>query len=172
MKCPACGHENLPGAEDCDACGWDLLHNELPPDASTVQQSIIRDTIEHLYPYRSVTVEVGDSVGKAIDVMREHRFGCVMITDGGKLVGIFTERDFLYRVANQITDLESVPIEKIMTPNPGVVRSGDTFAKALNLMAMHRYRHIPVVDDHDAPTGFLSSKGIFRYLCEHALDEN
>lgn len=172
MKCPACGHDNLPGAEHCDACSWDLIHNELPADASTVQQSIIRDTIEHLHPYRAVTVEVGDSVGAAVQAMQEHRFGCVMITDGGKLVGIFTERDLLYKVANQVADLDAVPIESIMTPNPGVVRHGDTFAKALNLMAMHRYRHIPIVDDHEAPIGFLSSKGILRYLCEHALDEN
>jgi CBS domain-containing protein len=172
MKCPLCGYENLPGTEHCEQCGADLPSFDVPAEASTIQQRIMQDTAERLFPYRAVTVEVGDSIGKAVRAMQDNRYGCVMVTRQGKLTGIVTERDILNKVANVIGDLESVPVEAIMTPNPHAVRRHDTFAVTLNLMAMRRYRHVPVVDDDGAPIGFLSAKGICTYLCEHALDEN
>ncbi len=171
MKCPACGFENLPGAETCEACGSDLTAVEMERDEPglPVQQLLAEDTIDRLFPYPAITVEVGTSIGATLRAMQEKRFGCAMIVRGGKLVGIVTERDMLYKVANRITELESTPVDIIMTPNPGVVRHGDTLAKTLNLMAMHKYRHVPIVDEEERPIGFLSSKGIFKYLCQHAL---
>ncbi|MFQ3582653.1 MAG: CBS domain-containing protein, partial [Chloracidobacterium sp.] len=132
---------------------------------------LAEDTIDRLFPYPPITVEVGTSIAATLRAMQEKRFGCAMVVRGGKLVGIVTERDMLYKVANRITELESTPVDAIMTLNPGVVRHGDTLAKALNLMAMHKYRHVPIVDDEEKPLGFLSSKGIFKYLCQHALPQ-
>ncbi|MGQ9896682.1 MAG: CBS domain-containing protein [Acidobacteriota bacterium] len=169
MKCPACGFENLPGAEICEACGSDLTFVELEEPELLIQQTLAEDTIDHLFPYPAITVEVGTSIGATLRLMQERQFGCALIVRGSKLVGIVTERDMLYKVANRITNLDVVPVDTIMTPNPGVVRHGDTLAKTLHLMAMHKYRHVPIVDDEERPVGFLSSKGIFKYLCQHAL---
>lgn len=172
MKCPACGFENLPGAEICEACGSDLTAVETGEPELPIQQALAEDTIDHLFPYPAITVEVGTSIAATLRAMQDKRFGCAMVVRGGKLVGIVTERDMLYKVANRITELEATPVDVIMTPNPGVVRHGDTLAKALNLMALHKYRHVPIVDDEDRPLGFLSSKGIFKYLCQHAVPDH
>jgi predicted transcriptional regulator len=52
-------------------------------------------------------------LGAAIEVMKKDEGGCVIITDDGRVAGIFTERDLLTKVSGEEVDLES-PIEKWM----------------------------------------------------------
>ena len=69
---------------------------------------------------RVVTVDTGDSARIAVLRMLEEGVGSVAVCDGGKLVGIFTERDVL-ALAGDATDLDAVRITDVMTRDPFTV---------------------------------------------------
>src|SRR5690349_12530083 len=58
-----------------------------------------------------ISVAPGDSVAEAIQRMRDRRIGCVLVIDSGRLVGIFTERDVLYKVAGMPLDATATRID-------------------------------------------------------------
>ena len=91
--------------------------------------------------------------------------GCILVTgERGELIGIFTEGDAQYKVAGLIHDLESVPVESLMTPRPSVLRSDTPISQALHLMGLHGFRHVPLVDGEGKPTGFISFRDIVRFI--------
>lgn len=83
-----------------------------------------------------------------------------------RLIGIFTERDFVNRVVAASADV-SLPVERVMTANPGVVRASATVYAAIAMMEAGDYRHLPVLDVHGRPVGVLSVKDVMRYLVEY-----
>lgn len=106
------------------------------------------------------------SVRDAIDTMNEARIGCVMIVERGLLVGIFTERDVLTRVAGSGLDLETTPVGDVMTPDPECLTLEDGIAYALNKMSVGGFRHVPLIDAAGRPTGLVSMRHIVDYLVD------
>jgi CBS domain-containing protein len=79
--------------------------------------------------------------------MRERRVGAVLVTEAdGRLVGIFTGRDAVYRVLAEGKGAENTKLDEVMTCDPDAMASGKTAVEALRLMEDARYRHMPVVD--------------------------
>lgn len=106
-------------------------------------------------------------LGVVLETMKRGRTGCVLLVGGDKKVsGIFTERDALTRVAEQKVDLKT-PIGKLMTPNPKVLRTGDSIALAIRLMSQGGHRHLPIVDQEGGVRGVVSVRSILVYLAEH-----
>lgn len=87
------------------------------------------------------------SVADAVDFMAEKNIGCIAVVDGGELVGLFTERDVLRRVAGKRLDMLNTPLGNVMTPNPDTLSGEDRAGDALTLMTSKRYRHLPIVTD-------------------------
>jgi CBS domain-containing protein len=105
------------------------------------------------------------SVAETLSRLKGKNVGCVLITGvGGALIGIFTERDVLYKVAGLIVKTEALPIESLMTSRPIALPLRATVAHALHLMSIHGFRHIPLVDEENRPVGFISFRDIVRYL--------
>lgn len=103
---------------------------------------------------------------QVLNAMREKRNGCVIAMDGKKVTGILTERDVLTRVVEQKLDPET-PMEKVMTPNPKVLKMEDSVADAIRLMNQGSYRHLPILDASGEVQGLVSVRQIIRYLAEH-----
>ncbi len=124
------------------------------------------DSVARLWPLAPRSVEADRPVRDAVAALREHRIGCVLVTRGGKLVGLFTERDLLVRVLAAGLPL-GVPLAECMTADPVTVQPKDSVRTALARMQAGGYRHLPVVGEDGRPTGMLSAKRIVRYLAEH-----
>lgn len=108
----------------------------------------IQKTIENFIGQATLpAVAPGDTVATATTIMKEHRLDCVVVLENKKLVGIFTERDFLTRVASQDRDPADTPVREVMTAKPETLRSIDSISYAINRMGTGGYRHIPIVDD-------------------------
>ena len=118
----------------------------------------IRSVIE---PRKLVVAAPHTSVGQAARLMKEGKVGAVLIVDEGLLVGIFTERDALFRVMARGLDPESTVLRDVMTRDPITVAPDETFGYALLLMHENGFRHAPVVED-GRPVGVVSAR--------HALD--
>jgi CBS domain-containing protein len=97
------------------------------------------------------------TVAKAAKLMAQKNVGAVMVVEGKRLVGIFTERDALTRVIAQERDPAATTIGEVMTPDPVSVDPNEIFGRALLLMHDHGFRHVPVVENGE-PIGIVSSR--------------
>ena len=101
------------------------------------------------------------SVDQAARLMKKGKRGAVLVVKNGRLVGIFTERDAVYRVMAVNRDPRLTRIGEVMTPDPVTVAPDESFGYALLLMHENGFRHAPVVED-GRPVGVVSAR--------HALD--
>lgn len=104
-----------------------------------------------------VTAESTLSVAEAAMQMRNARVGAVMVVKSGKLVGIFTERDALYRVLAIGIDPNKTKIGDVMTASPATISPSRPFGHALHIMYERGFRHVPVVDK-GVPVGMVSAR--------------
>jgi CBS domain-containing protein len=167
MRCTSCGHDNLPGADHCDECHASLMHEDVPLARieSAMEQSLSEDKVQNLNPVEAFSVPEDTSLDQAIRTMRERKIGCLLVTDReGKLCGIFTERDVLYKVAGKGLNLAGEPVTRYMTHDPEVIRGDQLLASALQRMMVGDLRHLPLVDAEGCPDKILSSRDIIDYL--------
>jgi CBS domain-containing protein len=97
------------------------------------------------------------TVQAAAEHMMAANTGAVLVVDGGRLVGIFTERDALFRVMARQLDPRTTILGAVMTPDPQIVRPQDTYGYALVMMQEGGFRHAPVVEA-GCPVGIVSSR--------------
>jgi CBS domain-containing protein len=170
MKCPACDQEGFPGDDQCSACGTSLIDVSLPqPLSGRLHELILEDPLRRLNAPKPITLKKSDPVSRAVELMRKHRFGSVLVLDEARrLAGIFTERDLLCKLPGRDEPLTGITLDKVMTENPQTLREDDTIALALNRMSMGGYRHVPIVRD-GVPVGFVSIRGILKYIARNAL---
>jgi CBS domain-containing protein len=95
---------------------------------------------------RSAPLSVGPSttVRDAARLMHEHKCGSVLVMEEGRLVGIFTERDALWRVAAAPLDPATTPVAAVMTRDPDTLPADAPVADALRLMDECGFWHVPV----------------------------
>ena len=113
----------------------------------------IRTLIENK---ESITCPENMTVCEAARLMKRKRIGAIMVVEGDKLIGIFTERDALFRVLAEDRDLHTTRVADVMTRNPQSIHPDKQFADALQLMHTGRFRHVPVVENGRA-VGMVSA---------------
>jgi len=114
----------------------------------------IRMIIEH---QEIIAAPGGTSVIAAACLMRENHVGAVMVVEEGKLAGVFTERDALFRVIAEGRDVRTTQLADVMTRNPQTIHPDKPFVDALHVMYEGGFRHVPVVED-DRPVGMISAR--------------
>ncbi len=103
-------------------------------------------------------------LSQAIEAMKGDEGGCVIISDDGRVAGIFTERDLLTKVLGENVDLES-PISEWMQPVVETLSSAATVGDAVRLMNERSFRNIPLVKQGEL-VGSISVFDIITYLAE------
>jgi CBS domain-containing protein len=96
-------------------------------------------------------------VSKAAKLMAAKNVGAIMVVEGDRLVGIFTERDVVFRVVAPGLDPQTTPLAEVMTRAPLTVDPDKAFGYALVLMQENGFRHLPVIQDGE-PVGIVSSR--------------
>lgn len=118
----------------------------------------IKSVIE---PRKLVVAAPDTSVSEAARLMKEGKVGALLVVQDGLLIGIFTERDALFRVMAGGLDPDSTLLRDVMTRDPTTVTPDESFGYALLLMHENGFRHAPVVEQ-GRPVGVVSAR--------HALD--
>ena len=114
------------------------------------------------------TVDASSTLKEAVDVMHRLKIGAVLVTEGGRLVGIFSERD-LVRVAAQSGQLDdSLCISEQMTHDPITAQVTDDYNSVFMLMKGNNIRHIPILDK-DELIGIVSIRDLTNYY-QHTLE--
>jgi CBS domain-containing protein len=94
---------------------------------------------------RLEAVTAQTSIHEAIERMNQRRIGSLLVMDGERLVGIFTERDVLTRVVPQQLDCRRTPVGEVMSRQPVTIPPTRTVSEAMVIMTDTRHRHLPVV---------------------------
>jgi CBS domain-containing protein len=111
-----------------------------------------------------VAVSPYTPLSQAIEAMKHDEGGCVIVSDDGRVAGIFTERDLLNKVMGEDVDLES-PISQWMQPVVETLSSEATIGDAVRLMNERGFRNIPLVNQGEL-VGSISVFDIITYLAE------
>jgi CBS domain-containing protein len=119
---------------------------------------------------RRLVAAPGTSVARASRLMAERNVGAVMVVKDKRLIGIFTERDAVFRVIAQGLDPRATRLDEVMTPQPCTVSPEETFGRALLMMHEGGFRHVPVVKNGE-PVGIISSRSALDPEMEEFVSE-
>lgn len=106
------------------------------------------------------------SLAEVYEALDKNRHGAAMVCDGDRVIGIFTDRDILYRTALEDVD-PATPIRELMSARPVTVRLDQRLAEAIATMVDGGYRHTPVVDADGKQVGLLSTRVILKFIADH-----
>jgi signal-transduction protein with cAMP-binding, CBS, and nucleotidyltransferase domain len=159
--CPVCRFGNFPGDDTCANCGADLWSADTPQPATDFRGRLLGLHLDELGAPAPNLIDAATPVEAAIERMRSEGIDCLLVTEGGTLVGIFTDRDAILKVAGSQDG--GRPVREVMTPDPVVLRSGDPVAVAIHKMAVGGFRHVPVVKA-GVPVAVVSARDVFRHL--------
>jgi CBS domain-containing protein len=137
------------------------------PQRAPIERAIVSEDIRALGLGPAITVRSDASLFETVQTLQREHIGCVLVTDGsGKLVGIFTERDLLAKVALRSLDWSAERVADYMTPDPETLHPEDRIAWALKLMHIGGYRHVPLTDQEGRPVGVVSIKDIVDFIVD------
>jgi len=136
--------------------------------------SSVHEILREKDPRPLVSIAADGTVLAATQLMNDRQTGSVLVMDGSRLVGIFTERDVLRRVVAARRPAETTSVGEVMTAD--VICCGPSAAvdELGELMRRRRIRHVPVVDDEGVVVGLVSIGDINAHRfnhCEMALHQ-
>ena len=97
------------------------------------------------------------TVSDAARLMASKNAGAILVLANDSLVGIFTERDVVFRVIAKGLDAKTTQLSQVMTAAPKTLGPGKSYGHALLLMQENGFRHVPVVENGRA-IGIISSR--------------
>jgi len=164
MKCPDCGHLNLPGEETCSACHAPISALSTPQPKQGMQKRILEGTVRDLQPHDAANLKIDSTLEQAVRLMRERKVGCVLVMKGDELAGILTERDLLMK-SDPAVEPSRAKVVDVMRASPDSIREDEPLAYAFNKMTLHGMHHL-AVRRTSGNWGVVSARDLLRYLCE------
>lgn len=116
-----------------------------------------------------ITVEAVASVYDALQRMADNNVGALVVMDGDRLVGIFSERDYARKVVLKNKFSRDTSVREIMTANPILVTPESEVRECMRLMTDHQVRHLPVVDNGRL-VGIISIGDVVKWIIEDQAD--
>ncbi len=105
----------------------------------------------------------------AIKLMAESGISSLLVIDDGKVVGIFSDRDFSCKVVAENRLTETIPISEVMTAPVCAIRPDQSVDDAMSIMTEKRIRHLPVMDG-DELTGLVSIGDLVKAIIKEQKD--
>lgn len=165
MNCPLCGFENIEGDDWCAKCRTDLADAGGDARAADIERDLLNRPLGDLVTDNFVEVPPNRSVRDTVKACNEGGYHCAIVVSDGKVVGMFTERDVLLKLADDYEQRADAPISDFMTHDPVMLNIESPLAFALNRMMVGGYRHIPVCRDGKL-AGIVSVRDAVAYMVE------
>jgi CBS domain-containing protein len=110
------------------------------------------------------------SITECVRLMTAGKIGALMVMDGARLIGIFTERDALNKVLAGNLDPSNTKVSEVMTKDPYCIGPTTTVGDAMQLITERRFRHLPIVDNGNV-LAVVSSGDLTRWLVQDQIGE-
>jgi CBS domain-containing protein len=119
---------------------------------------MLSEPIRNVMERKKVLIAPSDtSVSTVAKLMATNKVSAVMVVDNKRLVGIFTERDAVFRVIAQDRDAQTTRLVEVMTRAPKTVTPDESFGYALLMMHENGFRHVPVIENGEV-IGIVSAR--------------
>ncbi|MBK6317960.1 MAG: CBS domain-containing protein [Dehalococcoidia bacterium] len=126
--------------------------------------SVLAEKGRHVY-----TVGKAATVAEAVREMNEKGVGALLVMDGHKPAGIFTERDVLRRIVDADRDPALIRVAEVMTRQLVTIGPESRIDEAMGIMTERRFRHLPVLDAGEV-VGMVSSGDLMRWVTMNQED--
>lgn len=168
MKCPSCGYDNIEGEDRCENCMKSLRDLDVPRADATggLVRSVMEHTLGQLEKEEALTARADEPALDVVRRMNGERCSCVLVFEGERLDGIFTERDAWQKLSEADGANGDVKIGDVMVRRPETLRETDTIAAALSRMSIGRYRHVPVMTTSDGEYRIVSIRHVLKYIAQ------
>ncbi len=130
----------------------------------------VRKLLESKDTETNYSVASTDTVLQAIKVMTDAHIGAVLVTEGGRIVGIYTERDYLYKGEIDGHSAKDTIIKDVMISKMVTVTKDTTVEQCIGLMRQYNIRHLPVVE-HEHLVGLVSMRDVMFAAIENKESE-
>lgn len=111
-----------------------------------------------------VVLKENDSVKEACILMEKNSIGAVVVVDAQqKPIGIFTERDALYKIAAKNKNLDAIRVKEVMTHPVRTAHTTETYNRVYTMMYAYNIRHLPVIDKKGSLAGIVSIRDLMRF---------
>jgi len=118
-----------------------------------------------------VSVDDESSLKEVYLLMQEKKIGCVVVTKFDVLVGIITERDFLFHILGKIDSFDDLKVKEVMTKRPIALKKDAKLHSLMELFNIHDFRHIPVIDEDGCPIHVISIRDLIKLIADFFPDE-
>ena len=139
---------------------------EEQPGPADLESVLVNETISDAMSHAPLVLDPDTSLADVIKALQEAGHGCALLVRDDRLVGIFTERDVLMRIAGHPIDLAKTKVSAYMTKDPVSLPANSSVAYALNKMVVEGFRHVPLVDDSGRPTGVVSMRELIQFMSD------
>jgi len=119
----------------------------------------VRTLLEDKDTEKNYSVASSDTVLQALKVMTEAHIGAILVTEGGKIVGIYTERDYLYKGEIEGHTAKDTLVKDVMVSKMMTVTKETTVEQCMGLMKQYNVRHLPVVENEHL-VGLVSMRDV------------
>lgn len=130
----------------------------------------VRKLLEAKETAKNFSVEASQTVLDALKVMAEAHIGAILVTENGKIIGIYTERDYLYKGEIEGRSAKDTKLKEVMVSKMITVTNETTVEQCMGLMKQFRIRHLPVVE-HDQLIGLVSMRDVMVAAIENKESE-
>ena len=96
------------------------------------------------------------TVLRALEIMAEHDVGALLVLDGKRLAGVFSERDYARKVILQGKESKHTKVSEVMSGKVVYVTLSRTIEECMAIMTEKHFRHLPVLDDAQNVVGIVS----------------
>lgn len=146
----------------------DPLSNFEPVEyASELERAFAEDCVAEIESKPYLQISPYAPVSEAVEMLHETGLSCLLVVEGDRLVGIFTERDVLEKIVEQYTRHSSAPVMNFMTTDPTIIFDTDPSAAAAAAIAVAGHRHVPVLDMDEKIQGVVSPRRVFSFIEQH-----
>ena len=155
--------------------GADFLAGESPGRqgerrSRSLDAAVLKEPVGVLPLRKPIVCFASDTVTESVRAMQHENQRCVVVTEdgtsNGRVTGIFTESDALFRIVDKGRNPAVLPLSEVMTPDPGVLLLSSSVGRVLNKMAIDRFQHIPVVNAAHHPVFIVSARDVIGFLVE------
>ncbi len=149
----------------------DPLEDYEPPEyGDPLERALAEEKVAVIESRPFETISPDLPVSAALGKLADMHHACLLVAEDDQLVGLFTDRDVLNRVALDYDAMKDEPVSSVMRTDPVYVLESDSAAAALAVMAVSGYRHVPVLTSDKNVAGIISPQRVTEFLQQRMHD--
>ncbi len=171
MECPYCNYDNIDGVDQCGRCQADLTSMDDLGKGCDLERALLQTPLGDVSTQDYAVVAPGTSVRETLSCWVSSGYHCAMVVENDHLVGVFTERDVLNKIAGDFESHADKPVSAFMSANPVSLDRRVPIAFGLNRMMVGGYRHVPVLN-RGALAGVVSVRDILAFMAKKLTESD